>query len=115
LAFGLGAAWAGMAGGLYAAKMTIISPESFGFWESVVVFLIVILGGSGSIPGVIAGAALVVGLPELFRGFATARMLVFGAVMMVMMVIRPQGLLPVHLLRFRRADLSAGRSGEAEG
>jgi len=105
LAFALGAAWAGVAGGLYAAKMTTISPESFGFWESVVVFLIVILGGSGSIPGVIAGSALVVGLPELFRGFASARMLVFGAVMMVMMVVRPQGLFPVHLLRFRREDL----------
>jgi branched-chain amino acid transport system permease protein len=105
MAFALGAAWAGMTGTLYAAKMTIISPESFGFWESVVVFLIVILGGSGSIPGVIAGAALVVGLPEIFRGFATARMLVFGAVMMVMMVFRPQGLFPIRLPRFRTADL----------
>jgi branched-chain amino acid transport system permease protein len=107
MAFALGAAWAGMTGTLYAAKMTIISPESFGFWESVVVFLIVILGGSGSIPGVIAAAALVVGLPEIFRGFATARMLVFGAVMMVMMVVRPQGLFPVRLPRFRTADLPA--------
>jgi branched-chain amino acid transport system permease protein len=107
MAFGLGAAWAGMTGTLYAAKMTIISPESFGFWESVVVFLIVILGGSGSIPGVIAAAALVVGLPEIFRGFASARMLVFGAVMMVMMVVRPQGLFPVRLPRFRVADLPA--------
>ena len=116
MAFALGAAWAGMTGTLYAAKMTIISPESFGFWESVVVFLIVILGGSGSIPGVIAGAALVVGLPEIFRGFATARMLVFGAVMMVMMVFRPQGLFPVRLPRFRTADLPAARlaAGERE-
>jgi branched-chain amino acid transport system permease protein len=105
MAFALGAAWAGMTGMLYAAKMTIISPESFGFWESVVVFLIVILGGSGSIPGVILGAALVVGLPEIFRGFANARMLVFGAVMMVMMVFRPQGLFPLRLPRFRTADL----------
>ncbi len=107
MAFALGAAWAGMTGTLYAAKMTIISPESFGFWESVVVFLIVILGGSGSIPGVIAAAALVVGLPEVFRGFASARMLVFGGVMMVMMVFRPQGLFPVRLPRFRIADLPA--------
>jgi branched-chain amino acid transport system permease protein len=105
MAFALGAAWAGMAGTLYAAKMTIISPESFGFWESVVLFLMVILGGSGSIPGVIVGAALVVGLPELFRGFATGRMLVFGLVMMVMMVVRPQGLFPLRLPRFKPADL----------
>lgn len=95
-AFGLGAAWAGMAGTLFAAKMTIISPESFSFWESVVLFMIVILGGAGSIPGVLLAAFLVVGLPELFREFAGARMLVFGLVMMVMMVVRPQGLWPAR-------------------
>ena len=95
-AFGLGAAWAGMVGTLFAAKMTIISPESFSFWESVVLFMIVILGGAGSIPGVLLAAFLVVGLPELFREFASARMLVFGLVMMVMMVVRPQGLLPAR-------------------
>ncbi len=104
-AFALGAAWAGMTGTLFAAKMTIISPESFSFWESVVLFLMVILGGSGSIPGVMLGAALVVVLPELFRGFATARMLVFGLVMMVMMIVRPQGLLPFRLLRFKESDV----------
>jgi branched-chain amino acid transport system permease protein len=105
LAFALGAGWAGMAGTLYAAKMTIISPESFGFWESVLVFLMVLLGGSGSIPGVVLGATLVVVLPEVFRGFASARMLVFGLVMMVMMVVRPQGLLPLRLPRFREKDV----------
>lgn len=105
MAFALGAAWAGMTGNLYAAKMTIISPESFSFWESVLIFLIVILGGSGSIPGVIIGAFLVVGLPELFRGFSSARMLIFGLVMMVMMVFRPQGLLPLRTVRFKRSDI----------
>lgn len=110
LAFALGAAWAGMTGTLYAAKMTIISPESFGFWESVVLFLMVILGGSGSIPGVILGATLVVVLPEVFRGLASARMLAFGLVMVVMMVVRPQGLLPLRLLRFKESDVSRARS-----
>lgn len=106
LAFVLGAGWAGMTGSLYAAKMTIISPESFSFWESVLVFIIVILGGSGSIPGVIVGAFLVVGLPEVFRGFATARMLVFGLVMMVMMVFRTQGLVPFRAVRFKESDVA---------
>jgi branched-chain amino acid transport system permease protein len=115
LAFGLGAAWAGMTGTLYAAKMTIISPESFGFWESVVLFLMVILGGAGSIPGVAVGAALVVGLPELFRGFANARMLVFGLVMMVMMVVRPQGLLPFRTPRYKASDLKAAFGSEGAG
>ena len=99
-AFGLGAFWAGMAGCLFAAKMTIISPESFSFWESVMLFMIVILGGAGSIPGVLLAAFLVIGLPELFREFSSARMLVFGLVMMVMMVVRPQGLLPARGRRF---------------
>ena len=111
VAFVLGAGWAGMVGTLFAAKMTIISPESFSFWESVVLFLIVILGGAGSIPGVILGAALVVGLPEAFRGLANARMLVFGFVMMVMMVFRTQGLLPLRRVRFRERDLEAAMAG----
>lgn len=110
LAFALGAAWAGMAGNLYAAKMTIISPESFSFWESVLLFLIVILGGSGSIPGVLLGAFLVVGLPEVFRGFASARMLVFGLVMMVLMVFRTQGLLPLRTVRFKKSDLQRAQA-----
>ena len=103
-AFVLGAGWAGMCGTIFAAKMTIISPESFNFWESVVLFMIVILGGSGSIPGVILGAFLVMGLPELFRDFADARLLIFGLALMVMMIVRPQGLLPP---RPRKHDLDA--------
>ena len=95
-AFVVGAAWAGMVGDIYASKMTIISPESFTYWESVVMFAIVILGGSGSIPGVMVGAVLIVGLPEAFRQFASARMLVFGAAMVAMMVFRTQGLIPAR-------------------
>ncbi|MBI9076633.1 MAG: branched-chain amino acid ABC transporter permease [Desulfatibacillum sp.] len=93
-AFVIGAVWAGMAGTLYAGKITFISPSSFTFWESVVMFMIVILGGSGYIPGVILGALLVVGLPELFQGLQQYRMLIFGIVLVVMMVFRPQGILP---------------------
>ena len=93
-AFVLGSAWAGMAGTLFAARMTVVSPESFGFQESVLVFAMVLLGGAGSIPGVLLGAFLVAGLPELFRGLASARMLVFGLALVAMMVFRPQGLWP---------------------
>lgn len=116
-AFVLGAAWAGMVGNIYASKMMIISPESFSFWESVLMFTLIILGGSGSIPGVILGAFLVVGMPEVFRGldvvsntfnsifqsvgldvdfkdFAKARMLIFGAAMIIMMIFRTQGIIP---------------------
>lgn len=92
-AFMLGAFWAGMAGTLFAAKMTIISPGSFTYWDSVMLFAAVILGG-GSQAGVILGAFLVFGLPEIFRSFADARMLIFGIALMVMMIIRPQGIIP---------------------
>lgn len=93
MAFVLGAFWAGMAGNLYAAKMTIIAPESFSFLESVVVFAVVILSGGSQI-GVLISTFLFIGLPELLRELSSARMLVFGLAMMVMMIWRPQGLLP---------------------
>ena len=104
-AFGLGAAWAGMSGTLFATKMNTVSPESFKFWESVLVFLMVILGGSGSIPGVIVGSTLVVVLLEVFRDLGSWRLLVFGLLMVVMMPFRPQGLLPWRSLRFRKGHL----------
>lgn len=94
IAFVIGAFWAGMVGNVFAAKMTIIAPESFNFWESVLLFMIVLLGGRGSIRGVVLGAFLVLGLPELFREFASFRMLIFGAFMVVMMIFRTEGILP---------------------
>lgn len=101
LACGLGATWAGLAGVFFASKMTFISPESFTFFESVIVLCMVTLGGMGSIPGVILGAALLLILPEMMRQFALYRMLVFGAAMVGMMVMRPKGLLTAR----RRAIL----------
>ncbi|QIA26579.1 branched-chain amino acid ABC transporter permease [Thermaerobacter sp. PB12/4term] len=94
LAFAVGGALAGLAGNVYAAKMTVIAPESFSFWESVVMFAIVILGGTGSIPGVFLGTFGMVVLPQLFRGLADYRMLVFGAAMVLLMIFRPEGLWP---------------------
>src|SRR5574337_290259 len=93
LAFGLGATWAGLAGVFFAGKMTFISPESFTFFESVLVLCMVVLGGIGSVPGVILGAAILLILPEMMRQFALYRMLVFGAAMVGMMIVRPKGLL----------------------
>lgn len=110
--FVVGAAWAGMVGNLYAAKMTIISPESFSFWESVLMFVIVILGGSGSIPGVLLGAFLAVGLPELFREFANARMLFFGAAMVAMMIFRTEGILPHQPRAYKLAKFGEGEGGQ---
>lgn len=92
-AFVLGAFWAGMVGTVYAAKMVTIAPESFNFMESVILFAVVILSG-GSQLGVLVSVFLFIGLPELLREFSEARMLIFGLAMMLMMIWRPQGLLP---------------------
>ena len=92
-AFVLGAFWAGMTGTIYAAKMVTIAPESFNFMESVILFAVVILSG-GSQLGVLVSVFLFVGLPEVLREFSEARMLIFGLAMMLMMIWRPQGLLP---------------------
>jgi branched-chain amino acid transport system permease protein len=93
LAFALGAIWAGVAGVFFAAKYAFVSPESFTFFESVIVLSMVVLGGMGSVPGVILGALIVVILPEVLREFASYRMLIFGAALVLMMIFRPQGLI----------------------
>ncbi len=91
-AFAMGSAWAGMAGVVFAAKTTFINPASFTLWESIVILCIVVLGGMGSILGVILGALVLILLPEYLRAFSEYRMLIFGVVMVVMMVFRPGGI-----------------------
>ena len=93
LAFSLGAFWAGMGGVFFAGKFAFVSPESFTFFESVFVLAMVVLGGMGSIQGAIVGATILIILPEVLRGFASYRMLIFGAALVAMMVFRPQGLI----------------------
>lgn len=92
-AFALGATWAGMAGVIFAAKTTFINPASFTFLESAIILSIVVLGGMGSITGVIFGAFILILLPEYLRAFSEFRMLLFGAIMVLMMVFRPQGMI----------------------
>ena len=93
IAFVLGAFWAGMVGTVYAAKMMTIAPASFNFMESIIIFAVVILSG-GSHLGVLVSAFLFIGLPEVMRSLTESRMLFFGLAMMLMMIWRPQGLLP---------------------
>ena len=95
-AFTIGAFFAGFAGTVFASKQGFISPESFVFLESAIILAIVVLGGMGSQIGVILAAIAVTILPELAREFADYRMLVFGAAMVLMMVWRPQGLMPMR-------------------
>ncbi len=92
-AFALGATWAGMAGVMFAAKTTFINPASFTIWESVIILCVVVLGGMGSIVGVIIGAMVLILLPEYLRAFSEYRMLLFGAILVSMMVFRPGGII----------------------
>lgn len=94
-AFTLGASFAGFAGCFFAARQGFISPESFTFIESAIILAIVVLGGMGSQFGVILAAIAMTILPELAREFQEYRMLMFGGVMVLMMLWRPQGLLPM--------------------
>ncbi|MFJ1299432.1 high-affinity branched-chain amino acid ABC transporter permease LivM [Bordetella genomosp. 5] len=94
-AFTLGAMFAGFGGAFFAARQGMVNPESFGFIESALILAIVVLGGMGSQVGVILAAILLTVLPELAREFAEYRMLMFGLLMVLMMMWRPQGLLPM--------------------
>jgi branched-chain amino acid transport system permease protein len=93
-AYMLGAIFAGFAGAFFAAKVRYINPSSFIFLESALVLSIVVLGGMGSIPGIIVGALAIIVLPEMFRGLELYRMAAFGGAMTLMMVFRPEGLWP---------------------
>jgi branched-chain amino acid transport system permease protein len=94
ITFALGAVWAGMVGVVLASKTTYINPGSFTLMESVMILVAVVLGGTGSIPGVILGAFLVTLIPEYFRALADYRMLMFGVALVVMSIFRPQGIIP---------------------
>lgn len=101
-AFVVGAFFAGLAGGLYAHLRGTISPEGFNFLKSVDVVVIVILGGMGSTPGVVLAAIVLTLLNEKLRDFEQYRMVVFSLILIVMMIVRPQGLLPTSVFERRR-------------
>ena len=105
LAYGMGALFAGLAGAFFCARMRFVSPESFTFLESAMVLSMVVLGGMGSIPGIILGAAALIVLPEVFREFELYRMLAFGAAMVIMMLFRPAGLIPAKRMGKRSEEM----------
>ncbi|MCP4672244.1 MAG: branched-chain amino acid ABC transporter permease [Desulfobacula sp.] len=92
-AFALGATWASLAGVIFAAKTSYINPMSFTIWESITILCVVVIGGMGSAIGVIAGALVLILLPEYLRAVAEYRMLVFGALQVIVMVFKPEGLI----------------------
>ena len=102
LAFAMGGVFGSIGGAFFSAKIGTIFPDSFSLLVSINALALIILGGMGNIPGVIVGAIVLVGLPELLREFAEYRLLIYGMVLVAMMLLRPEGLLPS---RSRRAEL----------
>jgi branched-chain amino acid transport system permease protein len=99
LAYALGAGFAAVAGAFFAAKLSYTNPNFFLFMESCIVLCIVVLGGVGSIPGIIVAALILIAAPEVFRGLQNYRMLAFGGIMTTMMIIKPEGLIPASRRR----------------
>ena len=99
LAFATGAAFSGLSGAIFASKLTSIFPYSFSLIVSINVLCLIIVGGIGSLPGVAVGALILVGLPELLREFAEYRMLMYGALLIVMMLVKPEGFWPSEVTK----------------
>ncbi len=104
LAYGLGAGFAGLSGSIFAAMLTSVYPSSFQLLISINVLALIIVGGMGSLPGVVLGSIALIGLPELLREFGEYRYLFYGAVLIVMMRLRPEGLWPSDI---RQRELHA--------
>src|SRR5437899_1365136 len=90
----MGGMWGGLAGAFFATRIGAIDPTSFTFQLSVLILIVIVLGGTGSLPGVLVGALVVVALPELLRELSDVRLLVFAVLLVGMMLLRPQGLWP---------------------
>lgn len=121
LAFATGAAFSALSGAIFATKLGSVYPHSFNVMISINILCLIIVGGMGSIPGVVVGAAALVGLPELLREFAEYRLLVYGAALVAMMLLKPEGLWPeaVHKRELHKEPAGPGggglNAGEAHG
>ncbi len=113
-AFAASAACAGLAGGLFASLSGFVTPSTFAFSQSILFVLVVIIGGAGTVTGPLAGAAVVVLLPEVLAGLAEYRLLFFGGLLLVVLLVAPEGLVGEAARRFgRRRDAPGAADGAA--
>ena len=94
LAFAFGAVFAAISGTIYAARQINIYPDNFALDVSINVLSLIIIGGIGSIEGIVVGAIALIGLPEILRSVSQYRIIAFGALLVTMMIVRPEGFLP---------------------
>ncbi len=113
--FALGAFWAGLVGVIFAAKTTFINPASFTLWESVMILCVVVIGGMGSIVGVVVGALILILLPEYLRAFSEYRMLMFGLILVLMMVFRPGGIISNIRKKYKFEPVNESSNADVEG
>jgi branched-chain amino acid transport system permease protein len=113
MAFAVGATFSGLGGSILAAQLTSVYAHSMNFFVSINVLSLIIIGGMGSIPGVILGALALIGLPELLREFAEFRYLVYGALLVGMMLLRPEGLAPEARRQLELHEEALMATGEA--
>ncbi|MHB1217847.1 MAG: branched-chain amino acid ABC transporter permease [Alphaproteobacteria bacterium] len=110
LAYALGAWFAGLAGAIFAVMLGSIFPHSFQLLISINILALIIVGGIGSLPGVVVGALMLIGTPELLREFGEYRFLAYGFVLIVMMRVKPLGLWPSAV---RKRELQSAEEAEA--
>jgi branched-chain amino acid transport system permease protein len=109
MAFATGAGFSALSGAIFASKIGSVYPHSFNVMISINILCVIIVGGIGSMPGVVVGAFALVGLPELLREFAEYRLLVYGAALVAMMLLKPEGLWPeaTHKRELRESEEAA--------
>lgn len=103
-AFGIGAFFGGLAGGIYAGMINFIAPENFGYGLSIIVISMIIMGGLDSIPGAIIGAVILTVFPEKFRAFEDYRVMFYGIVIVLCLLFMREGLLPFKRRIFNAPD-----------
>jgi branched-chain amino acid transport system permease protein len=115
LAYVMGAMVGALAGMFFSARFGAIDPTSFTYSTSVMILIVVIVGGMGSIPGVILGALIVIALPEVLRPISNYRLLLFALALVVLMLARPQGIWPARRSRQGSFTAPPGPAGERPG
>jgi branched-chain amino acid transport system permease protein len=115
LAFGMGAAFSAMAGAIFAARLGNIFPHSFNLLISINALALIIVGGLGSIPGVVVGALILVGLPEMLREFEEYRLLMYGILLIVMMLVKPEGFVPETRIKREMEAIKANQADQVAG
>jgi branched-chain amino acid transport system permease protein len=113
MAFAAGAFLGGLGGAIFASWQGSIFPDNFNLMASINILCLIILGGLGNVYGVVIGALALIALPDMLRGLSDFRMLIFGILLIVMMILKPEGFLTRIPPKLESAQVPAGKAGES--